>query len=479
MTKESQRELELRLDEFRRESLAEGDWRRPVRLSMAAGKLKDTDPALALRIYQRVRVLQPDSAVVRKHIKELNALLRRTKPELMRSSSNENTTPEPQGPVEQIQPELSMQERVKTFLKTPLSLAVFLPFVIFAFYQLVWASDMYESQSQLIIQQPSGVSTLDPSMALLSGLTGKSSSPDTELVKTYIHSSDLLAYLENEIKFTAYFSGSDADMFSRLSTDASLEDRLSYYQKRISVEVDDASKVITLKAQAFDPEYAHLLSNTIVQRAEWYINKIGNQLAEAQLQFVKKEHEQVEARLQKAKQDLLIFQREYNLLDPIAEGMALQQITYALEGQIAAKEAELRTLKGSMSENASAVIQTREQLQSLKLQLKQERDRLTRNDGLSLDADSMGVNEIQARFSSLKTELEFALEALSASLVSLEKSRIEAYRQLKYLVIVESPTLPEEAKYPRVLHNLTLFLAVAFMLFGIAKIILATVEELR
>ncbi|GGO63645.1 lipopolysaccharide biosynthesis protein [Bowmanella pacifica] len=478
MTKESQQELEQRLDKFRREKLAEGDWRRPVRLSMAAGELKDTDPALALRIYQRVRVLQPDSPVVRKHIKDLNALLRKTKPEVMRSSSNEE--PQSSKPSQNALPAPSLKERAKNFLRTPLSLAVLLPFVAFAFYQLLWASDMYESQSQLIVQQPSGVNTLDPSMALLSGLTGKSTSPDTELVKAFIHSSDLLAFLETEIKFTAYFSDTHADMFSRLEADASLEDRLSYYQKRISVEVDDTSKVITLKAQAFDPDYAHLLTKTVVQRAEWYINKIGNQLAEAQLRFVKNEHEQVEIRLQNAKQNLLAFQREYNLLDPIAEGMALQQITYALEGQIASKEAELRALKGSMSENASPVIQAREQLQSLKQQLAQERDRLIRNDrGAASNSETLGVNEIQARFSNLKTELEFALEALSASLVSLEKSRIEAYRQLKYLVIVESPTLPEEAKYPRVLHNLALFLAVALMLFGITKIILATVEELR
>jgi capsular polysaccharide transport system permease protein len=84
-----------------------------------------------------------------------------------------------------------------------------------------------------------------------------------------------------------------------------------------------------------------------------------------------------------------------------------------------------------------------------------------------------------ARFSDFKINLELALQAYTSSQVSLEKSRIEAYRQLKYLVTVESPTEPQDAKYPEVLYNTSLFLAITLMLFGIGRIVIATVSELR
>jgi capsular polysaccharide transport system permease protein len=71
------------------------------------------------------------------------------------------------------------------------------------------------------------------------------------------------------------------------------------------------------------------------------------------------------------------------------------------------------------------------------------------------------------------------MQAYAASQISLEKSRIEAYRQLKFLVVVESPTLAEQARYPDVIYNLTLFLVVMMMIFGIGKIIFATAKELR
>jgi capsular polysaccharide transport system permease protein len=168
-------------------------------------------------------------------------------------------------------------------------------------------------------------------------------------------------------------------------------------------------------------------------------------------------------------------------LDPEAEGMALQQISYELEGQITAKKTELIALTTSMTEAAPLVLQARAELDSLTQQLSSERNRLTEN-GNNTSGDkvnSMGVGQILAKYSDYKIDLELAVQGYTSSLISLEKSRIEAYRQLKYLVVVELPTLPEDAGYPKVFYNLALFLTLALMLFGIGKIIIATVEELR
>ena len=38
--------------------------------------------------------------------------------------------------------------------------------------------------------------------------------------------------------------------------------------------------------------------------------------------------------------------------------------------------------------------------------------------------------------------------------MSLEQARIEAYRKLKYLVVVDSPSLAEEAEFPKRLYNI-------------------------
>jgi capsular polysaccharide transport system permease protein len=287
---------------------------------------------------------------------------------------------------------------------------------------------------------------------------------------------DMLGYLQQTLDIRTHFTSSETDMFSRLDDDASNESLLAYFIERVGVDIDDLSTVIQINAQGFTPQFAQDIALKIVVRAEWFINKIGNDLAQAQLEFVKKEHAVVEKRLLLAKNNILEFQRKYNLLDPEAEGLAFQQIAYTLEAEIASKKAQLRTLLSGMSESAPAVVQLNEQLKSIQRQLEIERERLTNN---SPGSDNVGVGELLAKYSNYKIDVEFALQAYASSQISLEKSRIEAYRQIKYLVSVESPILPEDAKYPEKLYNLMLILVVLLLLFGIGRIIAATVNELR
>lgn len=369
-------------------------------------------------------------------------------------------------------------------LRNPILVFLVFPFMVFAIYQLLVASPRYESQAQFIVKEPNSTSTLDPSLAIMSGFGVSSTNSDVELVKAFIYSNDMLHYLEDSIQLSQHYSDSAYDIFSRLGSDSSKEAKLKYYLNRVKVEIDEKSQVIALYTQAFEQEVAHQLNSAIVNRAEWYINKIGQELAKEQLKFVQQEHELAVEKLQVAKSQLLDFQRRYNLLDPEAEGVALQQITYTLEAEIASKTSALRMLRSSMSADAPMAVQAKAELDSLKRQLEVERKRLTnQSNKQNINSDdqieNLGVGEVLAKFSDYKINLELTLQAYTASQVSLEKSRIEAYKQLKYLIVVEASTFPEDNAYPKVIYNLALFLAILLMLFGITKIVLATVEELR
>lgn len=373
------------------------------------------------------------------------------------------------------------QRYVDIVSKFQLQVFVIFPVIIFAIYLVLIATPRYESQALLVIKQPDGMSTMEPSLALLSGLGGSAPSVDTDLVSAYISSNDMLAFLDTEIAYSEHFQHQSSDIFSKLDNDATREQRLTFFNSHVSVEIDMTSSIITVHAQAFDPEYARLITQTIAQRAEFFINKIGHDLANAQLSFVKNEHELVQNKLQNAQNRLLAFQREHNLLDPEAEGLALQQITFGLEASIASKNAELNALRSSMSESAPMVRKVLGELESLENQLLSERQRLTNRNGeigTAGDSGALGVNQILTRFSDYKIDLEFALQAYTASKISLEKSRIQAYQQLKYLVVIESPTLPEESAYPKVFYNVALLFAVLLALWAIVKLILATAKEL-
>jgi capsular polysaccharide transport system permease protein len=480
MTENSISDIEERFLALKK-SLSFKKWQNATFLEQKVDNLIDIDTPMAFRIMQRVKILDPRPENVAK-LAILKEKMDKDTPEFLTSSSTHPVNVDKKPLVLGVLIEklgFDTSTWTENILLKPIVALVIIPFFIFAFYQIVWASDRYESRTQLILKQPDGMSTLDPSLALLSGFGGSTGDNDNELLKTYILSNDMMEYLQQEVNLEAHFEDSTYDFFSRLSSSASREEKLEYFQNFVNVENDEMSGVIKIMVQGFEPEFTEILTQKIVARAEWYINEIGHNLAKEQLNFVHKEHEIIENKLQNAKKQLLAFQRQHNLLDPEAEGMALQQISYSLEGEIAVKKAQLRTIQSGMSDNAPLVLQAQAELNSLVKQLESERQRLTNKPGNATDTDDLSVGEILGKFSDLKIDIELALQAYTSSQISLEKSRIEAYRQLKYLVVVESPTLPEEARYPDVVYNLSLFLAVALMLFIIGKIILATVEELR
>ncbi|MFT5712406.1 MAG: capsular polysaccharide transport system permease protein [Glaciecola sp.] len=480
MTENSIHDLEERYLALKNRSTT-NEWRDVGFLEQKVDTLMDQDTPLAFRIMQRLKNLDPSPERIAK-LAKLKEKLTQSSPEFLTASSTHSTNSDNKPSVfMSLSKKMGFETTSLTgdILRKPIVVVVLVPFLIFAFYQIVWASDRYESRTQLIVKQPDGMSTLDPSMALLSGFGVSSGGNDNELLKAHILSNDMMEYLQKEVDLKEHFEDSAYDFFSRLSGSASREDKLEYYQSLVKVENDDVSGVMKILVQGFEPDFTERLAQKIVARAEWYINEIGHNLAKEQLSFVHKEHAIIEKKLQSAKKQLLAFQRQHNLLDPEAEGMALQQISYSLEGEIAVKKAQLRTIQSGMSDNAPLVLQAQAELNSLVKQLESERKRLTHKPSDATDAGNLSVGEILGKFSDLKIDIELALQAYTSSQISLEKSRIEAYRQLKYLVVVESPTLPEEARYPDVVYNLSLFLAVALMLFIIGKIILATVEELR
>ena len=378
---------------------------------------------------------------------------------------------------------LESKQALVALLKRPLISFVAVPVLLFAIYQGIFASDRFVSHAQLIVKEPDATTTLDPSLALLSGFGVSSSSSDTELVKAYIYSNDMLQHLQDNLDLKAHYTSSDYDVFSRLEQQPSQEALQDYFKQLVSIVIDEKSQVVKIAVQAFTPTFAHQINQAIVERAEWYINEIGRKLAQEQLEFVQQEHQVVDDRLRDTKAKLLAFQRRHSLLDPQAEGMAFQQITYTLEAEIAAKRTQLRLLRSSMSESAPLVVQAQTELASLEDQLSNERARLTRHEArdpaLPEDEQNLSVSEVLAKFGEYKIDMELALNAYASSQVSLEKSRIEAYRQIKYLVTVESPTVPEEAAKPDRWYNISLFFVVNMLLFGIGRILLATVRELR
>jgi len=437
-------------------------------LQQKAKELAESDPKLSARIKVRVKNLNSKQSKAKSSkVVELAALS--AKPKSESKESNKILTS-----AKQYVESPAFKKLIKSLKQSSFMWFVVLPSLLFSFYQLFIATERFESQAKIIVQQPDNMATMDAGMALLSGMGMPTGNSDTEIVKAYIYSNDMVQYLNQELNLREHYTQDFIDYFSAIHESDTREELFAYYQDRIQVNIDEKSGVISIYSQGFDSGFAQQLTHKIVKRAEWFINSIGHQLANAQLSFVQGEHANIEKQLAEAQTNLLNFQQEYNLLDPTAEGLAMQQITYTLEGQIAVKQTELKTTQAIMSVKAPQVVALQNELNALRAQLKAERDKLAQS-----GQGEMPVSELLAKFTDYKVKMELALQAYTSSQISLEKSRIEAYRQIKYLIVVEKPTLSQESTYPDVFYNISLFVLLFSLVFGIGKIVISTIQELK
>lgn len=478
MSKVNQREI----DAFKGRATTE-QWNDEAFLYKIAVRSKDEKPHLSLALIERILYLNPNDFNATQLKREIegqhNAVIDETiagKKPSVKIVENEEL---PDGVYDQKHESIS--SKLSAFFKRPIVTFLLLPWLLVLFYMAFVAAPRYESRVQLIVQQPDGMATMDASLAILSGLGMSTTNSDALLVKAYVHSNDMLDYLQGKLDLRSAYADYGLDRLNGLPVSSNSKEFIEYFHRMVIVEVDDKSQVITVSAQSFEPELSQAITRAIADRAEWYVNSIGHQLANAQLEFIQGEHELVESRLQQAKSKLLKFQQRYGLIDPQAEGIALSQIAYGLEAELAKAQAELLALSSTMSDSAPQVLIQKALIDSLDKQLEIERTRLSSSADVSSqvnEQNTLAVSEVMARFTDYKVDLELALQAYTASQVSLEKSRIEAYRQIKYLVAVESPTLPDTHAYPRFFYNAVLTAVILIMMFGIGKIFVATVKEL-
>lgn len=349
---------------------------------------------------------------------------------------------------------------------------VLLPLAVAAVYYAFLASNRYVSQSIVTVRQSgeSAVAAVSGIAALLGG--NSASREETLYLQAFIHSLDMLKHLDAKFALRKAYETPKLDLLYRLYPGASQEWLHWYYKNRVEVLYDDVTGLLTIRTEGFDPELARAVNAEIIAQSERFVNEISHRLARDQMAFAESELRRASDRFQAAKARLVAFQNRHNMFDPLAQAQATASLTAQLESEVARKEAELKTALGFLQENAPQVVALRNEVAALKSQIEQERQKITSGSGGKL-------NTLAAEFHNLTLEVGFAEDAYKAALSAVETTRIDASRKIKTLVIVESPAKPETAQYPMRLYNLATLLVALVLLYGIVRLVLATIRDHR
>ncbi|MGN6023942.1 chain-length determining protein [Alcaligenes faecalis] len=338
-------------------------------------------------------------------------------------------------------------------------------------YWLVFASDRYVSEANVIIRKTDsvGAPTFDLGM-LVSGVASVDRANQL-LLRDYLLSVDMLKKLDAVLDLRTHYSSSEHDLASRMwFQDASMEWFHRHYLSRVQVEFDEFSGVLRIKVQAYSPEMAQAITQQLVQEGERYMNVLGHEMAQVQVDFLVTQVDQAQGRFQQASQDLLNYQNKAGLLSPQATAESINAIVAALESQRAQLQTQLASLPKSLDRDHPNIVMLKQALKAVDAQIKEEKLKLATPSGGTL-------NTYVEEFYRLEMNVQFTQELYKSSLSALEKGRIDATRMLEKVSVLQSATLPEYPMEPRRLYNSLVTLLLALILAGILKLLKSIVLD--
>ena len=343
-------------------------------------------------------------------------------------------------------------------------------FVVLAiFYWFLIASDRYVSQASVLIRKTdSALASSVNFSALITGVGGINR-PEQLLLQEYMQSVDMLRKLDAKLNLKAHYQDSSHDWVSRMWLN-DIEWFHRYYLSRVTIEYDDYAGVLRIRAEAYEPKMAKAIADILVQEGESYMNQMGHELAQTQVNFLTAEVNMAQLRLQQANQRLLVFQNKKGLLSPQATAENLIALIGRLEGQRADLQTQLASLPKNLDKDHPNTVMLKQALSAVDKQISEEKAKLANPSGKTLN---FTVEEFQR----LQTEVTFAQDLYKTALIALEQGRVEATRLLEKVAVLQVPTLPEYPLEPRRIYNTVVTVLFGLMLAGIMKLLQSIVED--
>ncbi|NOV21630.1 RkpR, polysaccharide export protein [Ensifer adhaerens] len=343
---------------------------------------------------------------------------------------------------------------------------VALPAAFASVYMAFVAAEQYHSSASFAVRSIDAAGTSDILGMFTQASSGNTVS-DSYILMDYILSERMVMAADRRFNLEGTYRTRGVDYYYGIGAELPVEEKLAYWRNMVTVSFDHASGIMQVTAKAFSPKQATEIAKFIVERSDDLVNGLSLSARNDVLRAAQDEVLAGEARLAKARIAIREYRDRAQEVDPVEGAKLALQLVGALEQQVTQLNADLATAKSQMDDDTPRVRVLKARIKSLEEQIAVEKQRLGAGDkGLVDDVRTDRSHDVAGRiqqFEELETEREFAERAYTASLVSLEKARLEANNRQRYLALFIEPTISELAQYPaRLLNSLLVTLGLIF-----------------
>ena len=331
---------------------------------------------------------------------------------------------------------------------------VLLPTAIAGVYFYRYATPMYSSQSQFVIQQADSGLGGRGGGSLFSG-TSFATSQDAIAVQGYLQSRDAMLRLDEDEGFKAHFLQDRIDDLQRLPEDASNEDAYRLYKKHVRIGYDPTEGLIRMEVIAADPETAAQFSRQLIAYAEERVDQLTARLRADQMAGAEQGRAEANEKMFEAQRRIIDIQERLGVLNPESEIQAVFSQIATLESQLLEERLSLRGFLGNERPNEAKVSASRNKIVELESLIAEKRAQLTQN-----GEKQESLARISGELLVAQQDLQVRQELLAQASAQFEVARLQANRQTRYLSVGVRPVAPDEASYPRAWENTALTLLI-------------------
>ncbi|MFB9953202.1 capsule biosynthesis protein [Rhizobium puerariae] len=350
-------------------------------------------------------------------------------------------------------------------------LVLIVPNVASVVYLCFVASDQYQSETRFTVRTSTPASGKDQ-FAKVTGIPSAKIVQDTQIVTSYLASYDMLTTLETQINLRSYYDRDDVDYIARLPSDETREGLLAYWKKMAKSEIATPSGVVTIKLKAFSSADAQAILQAVLAKLERVVNDMNLRIWRDVTQVAEDNMNKAASDLKSTREKLQLAQNRSGVFTIASSEQSLSRLITKLEAERLSLQQRYEVNGKEVDKNAPQMRVLAREIASKTEQIDALRGKMT---GTSSGPDG-GLSSIASDFSQLLLEQEVAEKQFAASVKTLEQVRFSSRQQLMYLDPFVTPTLAEEAEYPK--RVLWIFLVFAVSV-GSWAIIAASLKTLH
>jgi capsular polysaccharide transport system permease protein len=348
---------------------------------------------------------------------------------------------------------------------------VIVPVVAASIYLALFAADQFVSELRFVVR--GNTERLQGAEALGStgGLAYLNSNQEMYAVADYIRSPSAVEDVSRDIDLRQMFRTSAVDWFTRLRDQASGEELLRYWRGMIAVSTEPISGLVTVNVRAFARDDAARIATAILRNSEAIVDRMQKRPRGDMVARSEREVQAARDQADRARGEVARYRTSQATIDPLDTARSVIDNITDLKRQLIAADVELASAKATMGPNAPTVQSRKASREALQEQIGILERRIT-----STNTADRPAAQLMADYDKVEIAQTLAEQQVAVTERMLDQTRVEANRRQVYLDVIEAPTTPESALFPR---RIQIALQIAFAALAAWCVVALTILSIR